>query len=115
MFFHPKKGEIAPTTRLPKRDIIKAIKKLTKLNEADIKRCMDAYEYIISEAICIGYKVPIKGVGIFEPIIHKGHPVGTFYDVSRGQYYTREEPLPDFIKPSFRFTVLFYNCERTRK
>lgn len=61
--------QIAPTVPVTRSAIISQIEKVTSLSSSDVKACLDALEYCITEAMKEGKSVRLGDLGSFRPTI----------------------------------------------
>ena len=61
--------QIAPTVPVTRSAIISQIEKITSLSSSDVKACLDALEYCITEAMKEGKSVRLGDLGSFRPTI----------------------------------------------
>ena len=61
--------QIAPTVPVTRSAIISQIEKITSLSSSDVKACLDALEYCITEAMKEGKSVRLGDLGSFRPAI----------------------------------------------
>ena len=61
--------QIAPTVPVTRSAIISQIEKLTSLSSSDVKACLDALEYCITEAMKEGKSVRLGDLGSFRPTL----------------------------------------------
>lgn len=61
--------QIAPTVPVTRSAIISQIEKITSLSSSDVKACLDALEYCITEAMKEGKSVRLGDLGSFRPTL----------------------------------------------
>ena len=61
--------QIAPTVPVSRSAIISQIEKITSLSSTDVKACLDALEYCITEAMKEGKSVRLGDLGSFRPTL----------------------------------------------
>ena len=61
--------QIAPTVPVSRSAIISQIEKITSLSSSDVKACLDALEYCITEAMKEGKSVRLGDLGSFRPTL----------------------------------------------
>ena len=61
--------QIAPTVPVTRSAIISQIEKITSLSSSDVKACLDALEYCITEAMKEGKSVRLGDLGPFRPTL----------------------------------------------
>ena len=61
--------QIAPTVPVARSAIISQIEKITSLSSSDVKACLDALEYCITEAMKEGKSVRLGDLGSFRPTL----------------------------------------------
>ena len=61
--------QIAPTVPVTRSAIISQIEKITSLSSSDVKACLDALEYCITEAMKDGKSVRLGDLGSFRPTL----------------------------------------------
>ena len=61
--------QIAPTVPVTRSAIISQIEKITSLSSSDVKACLDALEYCITEAMKEGKSVRLGDRGSFRPTL----------------------------------------------
>ena len=61
--------QIAPTVPVTRSAIISQIEKVTSLSSSDVKACLDALEYCITEAMKEGKSVRLGDLGSFRPTL----------------------------------------------
>lgn len=61
--------QIAPTVPVTRSAIISQIEKATSLSSSDVKACLDALEYCITEAMKEGKSVRLGDLGSFRPTL----------------------------------------------
>ena len=61
--------QIAPTAPVTRSALIPQLAKITSLSSSDVKACLDALEYCITEAMKEGKSVRLGDLGSFRPTI----------------------------------------------
>jgi nucleoid DNA-binding protein len=97
--------------RLPRGEVVKLVAKLTHKSQAECREIMAAYDYVLREAVRIGYVVSIPKMGKFVHSVRRGRQEGDYYSLKYGKM-THWDKIPDFKQPEFLFEGRFARSVR---
>lgn len=106
VYFPYKKYQYADEPRLSYKEILDAVSAICNMQDykdkLKVREILAAYNYVVHQALVIGYKFQIPTVGSFCHYVQRGKAKGRFYNISTREYEEREETLP-FKRPYFKF------------